>query len=157
MAALEPHDHAQINDPYFATLQILTYRHDLRCQITVRGRHRSIDTTVLVNLLASPAPSLKTGGLVYGMPHRAIGHAQSSGPSNKAGRARTKKHTHRSNGLANEQYRTIGQSGEQINHVYLKEPSVDRPRKRTMLGAIGLSVSQTSINLKEQSTDQPTY
>jgi len=91
------------------------------------------------------------------MSHRAIDYVQSSNPSNKAGRARTKKHTHRSNDLADEQYRTIGQSGEQINHVYLKEPSVDRPRKRTTLGAIGLSVSQTSINLKEQSVGQPTY
>jgi len=35
-----------------------------------------------------------------------------------------------------------------MNHVNVKEPSVDRPRERTALGAIGLSVSQTSINLK---------
>jgi len=62
VAAPEPHDHAQINDPYFATLQILTNRHDLRCKITVRGHRRSIGTTVLVNLLASPAPSLKAEG-----------------------------------------------------------------------------------------------
>jgi len=101
--------------------------------------------------------SLELWRNVYCMPHRAIDHARSSDPSNKVGRTRTKKYTHRSNGLTDEQYRTIGQSGEQINHVYLKEPSVDRPRKRTMLGVIGLSVSQTSLNLKKQSAGQPTY
>jgi len=61
VAASEPYDHAQINDPYFVTLQIITVRHDLRCKITVERRRRSIDTTVLVKLLAS-LPSLEAGG-----------------------------------------------------------------------------------------------
>ena len=61
MAAPEPYDHTQINGPYFATLQIITARHNLRCKVTVETRGRPIDTTALVNLLAS-SPSLEAGG-----------------------------------------------------------------------------------------------
>jgi len=61
MAVSEPYDHIQIDDPYFAMLQIITAGHDLRCKITVETRERSIGTTALVNLLAS-SPSLEAGG-----------------------------------------------------------------------------------------------
>jgi len=61
VAVSEPYDHIQIDGPYFATLQIITVRHDLRCKITVETRGRPIGTTTLVNLLAS-SPSLEAGG-----------------------------------------------------------------------------------------------
>jgi len=128
VAAPEPHDHAQINDPYFATLQILTDKHDLRCEITVRGRRRSIGTTVLVNLLASPASSLKAGeACVLYAPsgHQPCPILRSI---EQGWEGSYIKHTHRSNGLADELHRTIGPSAVEMNHVYLKEPSVNRPR-----------------------------
>jgi len=48
MAAPEPYDHIQIDGPCFATLQIITVRHNPRGNITVEKRRRSIGTTALV-------------------------------------------------------------------------------------------------------------
>jgi len=65
---------------------------------------------------------------------------------------------HRSNGLTDKLYRTIGQSVSQMNHVlHRKEPSVDPSHKRTMLRVIGPSISQTSNILRDQPIDRPAY
>jgi len=115
VAASEPYDHAQINGPYFATLQIITVRHDLRCKITVERRRRSIGTTVLVNLLAS-LPSLEAGGacvLYVPSVNRPKPILRPIGQGWKNSYIKD----YRSNGLVNKLRRTIGQSVLQTNHI----------------------------------------
>jgi len=46
VAAPGPYDHIRIDGPSFATLQIITARHDPRDDVTVEERQRSIGTTV---------------------------------------------------------------------------------------------------------------
>ena len=115
MAASEPYDHVQINGLYFATLQIITVKYDLRCKITVERRRRLIDTMVLLNLLAS-LPSLETGGacvLYVPSVNRPKPILRPIGQDWKNSYIKD----YRSNDLVDKLHRTIGQSVLQTNHV----------------------------------------